>query len=45
MGPKMMDWCKLELVGTKEHGKMLKRIQALEDGRVFAKEARNWKIE
>ena len=30
---------------TKEHGKMLKRIQVLEDGRVRAKEARNWKIE
>ena len=30
-------------VGAK--GKMLKRIQILEDGSVFAKEARNWKIE
>ena len=26
-------------------GKMLKRIQVLEDGRIPAKEARNWKIE
>ena len=30
--------------GTKEHGKMLKRIQVLKDGRVSAKLARNWKI-
>ena len=28
-------------LGTKEHGKMLKRIQILEDGRVLAKEAKN----
>ena len=45
MGPKFMNCCKPEQVGTKEHGKMLKRIQVLEDGRVPAKEARNWKIE
>ena len=31
-------------MGTKEHGKMLKRIQILEDGRVPAKEAKDWKI-
>ena len=30
---------------TKEYGKMLKRIQVVEDGRVPAKEARNWRIE
>ena len=42
MGPKFMNCCKPELVGTKEHGKMLKRIQILEDGRVPAKEANNW---
>ena len=36
MGPKLMDCCSQELVGTKEHGKMLKRIQILEDGRVPA---------
>ena len=41
MGPKLMDCCKPELVGKKEHGKMLKRIQNLEDGRVLAKEAQN----
>ena len=40
-----MNCCKREQVGTKEHGKMLKRIQALEDARIPAKEARNWKIE
>ena len=40
-----MNRCKLEQVATKEYGKMLKRIQVLEDGRVPAKEARIWKIE
>ena len=45
MGPKLMNCCKPEQVGTKEHGKMLKRIQILEDGRVPAKEAKNWMIE
>ena len=33
MGPTLMNYCKPELVGTKEHGKMLKRTQVLEDGR------------
>ena len=41
MGPKLMNCCKSKQVGTKECGKMLKRIQVLEDGRVLAKEARN----
>ena len=45
MGPKLMNCCKPEQVGTKEYGKMLKRIQVLKDGRVPAREARNWKIE
>ena len=36
-----MNCCKPEHVGTKEHGKMLKRIKVLEDGRIPAKEARN----
>ena len=40
-----MNCCKLEQAGTKEYGKMIKRIQVLEDGRVLAKEARNRKIE
>ena len=34
MGPKKMNCCKPEQVDTKEYGKMLKRIQVLEDGRV-----------
>ena len=41
----MRDRCKPEQVGTKEHSKMLKRIRVLEDGRIPAEEARNWKIE
>ena len=45
MGPKLINCCRHEQVGTKEHGKMLKRIQILEDGRVLAKEATNRKIE
>ena len=45
MGPKLMNCCKPEKVGTKEYGKMQKRIQILGDGRVAAKEARNRKIE
>ena len=40
-----MKYCKLEKVGTKEYGKMLKRIQILDAGRTLAKEAGNWKIE
>ena len=39
MGLHLMNCCKLEQVGTKEHGQMLKRIQVLEDGRIPAKEA------
>ena len=35
-----MNCCKLEQMGTKEHGKMLKRIQTPEDGRIPAKEAK-----
>ena len=45
MVPKLMNCCKPVQVGTKEHGKMLKRIQILEGGRVPAKEAKNWRIE
>ena len=30
MGPKLMNCCKPEQVGTKEYGNMLKRIQVLE---------------
>ena len=39
MGPKLMNWCKPEQMGIKECGKMLERIQVLEDGRVPAKKA------
>ena len=45
MGPKLMNCCKQEQVGTKEYGNMLKRFQVPEDGRVPAEEARNWNIE
>ena len=45
MGPKLMSRCKLEPMGIQEYGKMLERIQVLEDGRVPAKEARSWRIE
>ena len=34
-----------ELLQTRTLGKMLKRIQALEEGRVPAKEATNWRID
>ena len=40
MGPKLMNSCKPEQIGTQGYGKMLKRIQILEDGRVPAKEAK-----
>ena len=45
MGPKLMNCCKPERMGTKECCKMLKRIQTPEDGRVLAKEAENWRID
>ena len=41
MGPKLMNCCTPEQMGTKEYGKMMKRIQTQEDGRVPAKEAKN----
>ena len=44
-GPKLMKCCKPEQVGTNEYSKMLKRVQILEDCRVPATEASNWKIE
>ena len=40
MGPKLMNCCNLEQVGTKEHGKMLKRTHVLEDGRVPARKSK-----
>ena len=45
MRQKLLNCCRPEQVSTKEYGKMLKRIQILEDGRVPAKEAKDWKIE
>ena len=44
MGPKVMNCCRQEQMGIKEFGKMLKRIQTLEEGRVPAKEVPNWRI-
>ena len=43
--PKLMNCCRPEQIGTKEFGKMLKRIQTLEEGSVPAKETQNWRIE
>ena len=40
MGPKLIHCCMQEPMGTKDFGKMLKRIQTLEEGRVPAKEAK-----
>ena len=45
MGPKLMNGCRPEQMGTNEFGKMLKRIQTLEEGRAPAKEAKNWRID
>ena len=39
MGPKLMNCCKTKQAGTKEYGKMINRIQILEDGSVFVKGA------
>ena len=44
MVPQLLNCCRPEQVGTKERGKMLKRIQILEDGRIPAKEAKDLKI-
>ena len=38
MGPKLMNCCRPEPMGTQEYGKMLKWNQVLEDGGVPAKE-------
>ena len=45
MGPKLINCCMREPMGTKEFGNMVTRIQTLEEGRVPAKEAKNWRIE
>ena len=44
LGPKLVNCCKPEQMGINEFGKMMKRIQTLEEGRVPAKEAKNWRI-
>ena len=45
MGPKMVNCCRLEQLGTKEFGKTMKRVQTLEEGRVPVKEAKKWRME
>ena len=45
MGPKLMNCCRTERMGTKEYGEMLKTLHTVEDGRFQAKEATNWRIE
>ena len=44
MGPKLLKYCEPEQLGTQEFDKMMNRIQTLE-GRVPAKEAKNWSVE
>ena len=44
MGPKLMNCCKPEQVGTKEHGKMLKRILVLEGGRSLSRRQETGKL-
>ena len=39
MGPTFVNHCGPEKVGTKEYGRMFKRIQVLEEGRIPAKKA------
>ena len=41
MEPKLMNCCRMEQMGTKEFGKVMKRIQTLEERRVPAKETKN----
>ena len=45
MGPKQVNCCKPEQMGAKAFGKMRKRLQTLEEGRVPANEAKNRIIE
>ena len=45
MEPKQINCCMPEPMGNKEFGKMVKGSQTLEEGRVPAKEAKNWIIE
>ena len=43
--PKLTNCCRPEQMDTKEFDEMMKRLQILEEGRVPAKEAKNWRIE
>ena len=45
MGSKLMNFCEPEQMGTRKIGRMLKRIQTLEEGRVPAKDTKNCRIE
>ena len=44
-GPKLFNCCRPEQMGTKEFGRMLKRNQTLEEGRIPSKETKNWRNE
>ena len=44
MGPKL-NCCMPEPMGTTNFSKMVRIIQTLEEGRVPAKEAKNWRID
>ena len=45
MGPKLMNCCRPEQMGTKEFGRMLKRLQTLQEGTAPAKETKNGRID
>ena len=45
LGPKLMNRCKPEEKGTKEHRKMLKIILKLEKGEVPDKSGKEWKVD
>ena len=45
LGPKLMNHCRPEKTDTKEHGKMLKILLKLEEGRVPHGNAKGWKVE
>ena len=45
MGPKQINSCMPEPMGIQRCGKVTKRIQFLEEGRVSGKEAKSWRIE
>ena len=45
MEPKLTNCCRPEQMDTKEFGKLVRIIQSLEEGRVPAKVATNWRIE